>query len=103
MIHRIHMLNEAEHLVGVAVLVVVPAHDLDEMVVQGDAGGGEDGGADIVQALFCSVFAKLSCAERLQHRDIVHHRVPNDLKSDASIVVGHDVAHASDLAPVHAI
>ena len=30
------MLNEAEHLVAVTVLVVVPAHDLHEVVVQGD-------------------------------------------------------------------
>ena len=30
------MLDEAEHLVAVAVLVVVPAHDLDEVVVERD-------------------------------------------------------------------
>ena len=35
-VHAVHMLDEAEHLVAVAVLVVVPAHDLDEVVVQGD-------------------------------------------------------------------
>ena len=35
-IHAVHMLNEAEHLVAVAVLVVVPADDLHEVVVQGD-------------------------------------------------------------------
>lgn len=39
-VHRVHMLDEAEHLVAVAVLVVVPADDLHEVIVQGDAGGG---------------------------------------------------------------
>ena len=33
-VHAVHMLNEAEHLVAVAIFVVVPAHDLDEVVVQ---------------------------------------------------------------------
>ena len=33
-VHAVHMLDEAEHLVAVAVLIIIPAHDLDEVVVQ---------------------------------------------------------------------
>ena len=44
------MLDEVEHLVGVADLVVVPAHDLDERIRQGDTGlGVEDGRARIAE------------------------------------------------------
>ena len=35
-VHAVHVLDEAEHLVAVAVLVIVPAHDLDEVIVEGD-------------------------------------------------------------------
>ena len=34
MVHAVHMLDEAEHLVAVAVFIVVPGNDLDEVVVQ---------------------------------------------------------------------
>ena len=39
------MLDHAQHVAGVAVLVVIPGHDLDEGRIEGDAGlGVEDGG-----------------------------------------------------------
>ena len=38
MVDRVHALDEAQQLVAVADLVVVPAHDLHERVGQGDAG-----------------------------------------------------------------
>src|SRR3989344_9253978 len=37
------MLHEAQHVAGVAVLVVVPGHDLDEGAIEGDAGFGVEG------------------------------------------------------------
>ena len=44
------MLDELQNLVGVTPLVVVPGHDLDEGIGQGDAGlGVEDGGAGVAQ------------------------------------------------------
>ena len=44
------MLDEAEDLVGVAHLVVVPADDLDKGIGQCDAGlGVEDGGMGVAQ------------------------------------------------------
>ena len=49
-VDRVHVLDEVEHLVGVADLVVVPAHDLDERIRQGDTGlGVEDGRARIAE------------------------------------------------------
>ena len=49
-VHAGHVLDEAQNLVGVAHLVVVPADDLDEGVGQGDAGLGiEDGGVGVAQ------------------------------------------------------
>ena len=48
MVDGVHVLDELQHLVGVAHLVVVPGHDLHEGVGQGDAGlGVEDGGAGV--------------------------------------------------------
>ena len=42
------MLNEAEHLVCIAVLVIVPGNDLNELIGEGDTCFGvEDGGAGI--------------------------------------------------------
>ena len=50
MIDVIHVLNEVEHLVRIADLVIVPAHDLDEGIRQRDAGLGiENGGAGIAE------------------------------------------------------
>ena len=40
--------EEIEHTAGIAPLVVVPADELDEVVVEGDAGlGVEDGGVGV--------------------------------------------------------
>ena len=39
-----HVLDQTQHVAGVAVLVVVPGHNLDEGVVQGDAGVDVKGG-----------------------------------------------------------
>ena len=49
-VHAVHVLDQLQHLVGVADLVVVPGHDLHEGIGQGDAGVGvEDGGAGVAQ------------------------------------------------------
>lgn len=49
-IDRVHVLDEIEHLVGVADFVVIPADDLDEGIRQRDAGlGVEDGRARIAE------------------------------------------------------
>ena len=43
-----HVGEQVEHAAGVAPLVVVPADELDEVVVEGDAGlGVEDGGVGV--------------------------------------------------------
>ena len=50
MIHGIHVLNQAQELIGVAHLVVIPADNLDEGIRQRDAGLGiKDRGAGIPQ------------------------------------------------------
>src|SRR5699024_6633067 len=49
-IHGIHVLDQLQHLVGVADLVVVPGHNLHEGIREGDAGlGVENGGAGVAQ------------------------------------------------------
>ena len=49
-IHGVHVLNEAQQLVGIAHFVVIPANDLDKGIRQGDTGlGVEDGDAGVTQ------------------------------------------------------
>ena len=48
LIHRIHIRNQVQNFVTVSPLVVIPAHELDKLIVEGDTGFlVEDGGAGI--------------------------------------------------------
>ena len=52
MIHGVHVLNEAQDLIGIADLVVVPGDHLYEGVGQGDTGLGiKDRGMGVAQEI----------------------------------------------------
>ena len=49
-IHGVHMLNEAQDLIGIADLVIIPGDHLHKGVGQGDTGlGVEDRGVGVAQ------------------------------------------------------
>ena len=50
MVHFIHVLQQINGLGGVTGFVVIPGHDFDKVVVEGDARlGVEDGGVAVAQ------------------------------------------------------